>query len=71
MQQQLNNGLDCQKHIKEKLNSKVVDVDIDGIWPENLHGKFDFIVLRHTLEHLLNPAQTLSQKMFNLFTWPF
>jgi 2-polyprenyl-3-methyl-5-hydroxy-6-metoxy-1,4-benzoquinol methylase len=52
---------DCQKHIKEKLNSKVVDVDIDGIWPESLHGKFDFIILRHTLEHLMNPTQTLTQ----------
>lgn len=51
----------CQEHLKKNLNSKVIDIDIDSIWPESLIGKFDFIVLRHTLEHLLNPAQTLSQ----------
>ncbi|MDC3141806.1 class I SAM-dependent methyltransferase, partial [Alphaproteobacteria bacterium] len=50
-----------QDYIKNKLGTKVIDIDITDDWPKSLHGKFDLIILRHTLEHLIDPLKTLKQ----------
>ena len=50
-----------QEYIRTKLKASVLDIDIDDDWPPELHNSFDLIILRHTLEHLLNPLKTLIQ----------
>lgn len=50
-----------QRYIKERLGAEVVDVDINDDWPVELTGKFDLVILRHTLEHLEEPLKVLCQ----------
>jgi SAM-dependent methyltransferase len=49
----------CQDYIRNKLGADVVAAEPDGPWPDDFKGRFDLIILRHTLEHLNEPLQAL------------
>jgi SAM-dependent methyltransferase len=49
----------CRIYIRDRLGATVFDVDLDAPWPEELRGRFDLVILRHTLEHLTEPRQAL------------
>jgi SAM-dependent methyltransferase len=51
----------CQEYIRNSLGAQIVDVSITDDWPSDLHGRFDLVILRHTLEHLEEPLKTLQQ----------
>jgi len=46
-------------HIEQNLHSRAIQKDIEDEWPTNLSGKFDLIILRHTLEHVQDPNKLL------------
>ena len=50
-----------QEYIRTQLGATVLDLDIEDDWPAELQDSFDLIILRHTLEHLLDPLKTLRQ----------
>ena len=50
-----------QEYIRTRLMASVLDIDIEDDWPHELHDSFDLIILRHTLEHLLDPLKALKQ----------
>lgn len=45
----------------EQQNVTVVTRDVDTDWHEQNKGRFDLIVMRHVLEHFLNPIEVLSK----------
>jgi len=47
----------------KKKNIKSISNDVDSNW-EKVNYKFDLIIMRHVLEHLLHPEETLS-KIYN------
>jgi len=50
----------CHKILKDK-NIKLLSNDVDSDWHLGNENKFDFIILRHTLEHLLDPLSVLKK----------
>ena len=52
---------DCCATLQNVINAKLVDVDIDGPWVEQYQNQFDLIVMRHVVEHLLTPVDTLKR----------
>jgi SAM-dependent methyltransferase len=40
---------------------KVVDSDIEGAWTERYKDSFDLLIMRHVLEHVLNPVDALKK----------
>ena len=51
----------CVKNLKEKINAEIVARDIDSSWRKAHSKKFDLIIMRHVLEHLLNPIEAMKQ----------
>lgn len=43
-----------------KNNITIISDDVDSNW-EKINNKFDLIIMRHVVEHLLNPKKTLSK----------
>ncbi len=52
---------ECCRILENDVGAVLVDSDVDGPWLETYKGKFDFIVMRHVVEHLLSPIETLSR----------
>lgn len=52
---------ECRRILSQDVGAVLVDSDVDGPWLENYKGKFDFMVMRHVVEHLLTPIETLSR----------
>ncbi len=50
---------DCRAHLTEALGATVVTDDADTNWQEGREGAFDFVIMRHVLEHLLDPVAAL------------
>lgn len=50
-----------QEYIVNQLGADVVDADINTVWPDSLHDRFDLAIFRHTLEHLEEPLKALRQ----------
>ncbi|MBS1647553.1 MAG: class I SAM-dependent methyltransferase [Bacteroidetes bacterium] len=50
----------CIENIKRN-GINVITNDVDGDWQIHNKEKFDFIVMRHVLEHFLNPADVLKK----------
>lgn len=53
-------SLQAQKKLKEN-HIKLLSSDIDSDWSESLDVKFDLILMRHVLEHFMNPLQVLKK----------
>ncbi len=49
----------CCDTLQTVVNAKLVDTDVDGPWVTDNQGRFDFIVMRHVVEHLLTPVDSL------------
>ena len=51
---------DCCRVLQTEVGAVLVDSDVNGPWLNSYKGKFDFVVMRHVVEHLLSPIDTLS-----------
>ena len=51
----------CIEYIRDILKGNVINVSIESKWPDYCKNKFDLVILRHTLEHLLDPKFVLKQ----------
>lgn len=49
---------ESQKHLQE-MGVHVIGDDVDASWDEAFQGAFDLIVMRHVLEHFLDPKEAL------------
>lgn len=52
---------ECCRILEKEVGAVLVDNDVDGPWTGAYKEKFDFIVMRHVVEHLLSPIETLSR----------
>jgi SAM-dependent methyltransferase len=53
---------DCCKTLQsKKIGAELVTRDFDSKWDERYNNKFDLIILRHVIEHMLNPVETLKK----------
>ncbi|MGZ3867025.1 MAG: class I SAM-dependent methyltransferase [Bacteroidia bacterium] len=50
----------CVKHLTEN-GIKVISTDVDSNWHEASTEKFDVIIMRHVLEHFLDPGDILKK----------
>ncbi len=50
----------CAENLKV-LGVEVVSRDVDSNWDEPHQGKFDLIIMRHVLEHFMNPVAVLKK----------
>jgi len=55
-----------QEYLKKKLSIEVVATDVDSKWYELYPNKFDLIIMRHVLEHFLNPIESLKKTVSTL-----
>ncbi len=55
-----------QEYLMNKLGVEVIDKDIDSSWINDLNKKYDFVILRATLEHLKNPNLVIKQIQLSL-----
>ena len=46
--------------LEKNVGATILDSDIDGHWHINSEGQFDVIILRHVVEHMLDPVKSLS-----------
>ncbi len=53
-------SVQCQK-ILQNNNIQIISNSVDTNWEENYTNKFDIIIMRHVLEHFMNPISVLSK----------
>ena len=53
-------SIDARDILKNNVGATVIDSDIDGDWHYQYEGQIDLIILRHVVEHMLNPIESLS-----------
>ena len=53
-------SLASQKLLKQQ-NINIIADDVDSDWEKTHRGKFDIIIMRHVLEHFLNPLEVLKK----------
>jgi len=51
---------DSRNILENDIGATILDSDLDGDWHINSEGQFDVIILRHVVEHMLDPVKTLS-----------
>jgi SAM-dependent methyltransferase len=51
---------DARYVLEKNVGATILDSDLDGDWHINSEGQFDVIILRHVVEHILDPVKTLS-----------
>ncbi len=61
----IESSLHCQLNLKE-LGITLVHHDVDSDWHLDNKNKFDIIILRHVLEHFLNPFEILKKINYTL-----
>jgi len=49
----------CETLQSKKIGGKLVTRDFESDWYKKYRKKFDLIILRHVIEHMLNPVKTL------------
>lgn len=53
---------ECRKTLEgPDVGAKLIASDLDSDWPVNYRARFDLIVMRHVLEHMISPVETLSK----------
>lgn len=52
---------ECVRILVDEVGANLIDVDVDGPWAERYEGFFDFIVMRHVMEHFLDPVSSLGR----------
>ncbi len=50
---------ECCRSLRDEVGAELLDSDLDGPWVGRNQGRFDFVVLRHVVEHFLAPVDTL------------
>lgn len=51
----------CAAHFTEKIGGELVARDVDTDWQVANQGRFDLVIFRHVLEHLLDPVAVLKK----------
>lgn len=51
----------CQRILTEEVGAVLLGEDLEGQWLSENRGKFDLIIMRHVVEHLLNPVEELKK----------
>lgn len=51
----------CKVLMSEVIGATLVTTDIASDWIEKYQGKFDLIILRHVVEHMLDPVESLQK----------
>lgn len=51
----------CADYLVNKIGAELIDKDVNSDWHIRHTEQFDLIIMRHTLEHLLNPLEVLEQ----------
>lgn len=57
----------CADHFTNQIGGELIARDVDADWQAANQGRFDLIVFRHVLEHLLDPVEVL-QKVHQALT---
>lgn len=52
---------DCRDVLTREVGATLLDSDVDGPWLDNNMEKFELIIMRHVVEHLLSPIETLDR----------
>jgi 2-polyprenyl-3-methyl-5-hydroxy-6-metoxy-1,4-benzoquinol methylase len=50
---------DCCETLQGKVGAKLITIDFDSDWTADYQGHFDLVIMRHVLEHALEPIETL------------
>jgi len=53
-------SLDSHKHLSS-INAKVISGDVDSDWAAGEDQKYDFVIMRHVLEHFLDPVAVMKK----------
>jgi SAM-dependent methyltransferase len=56
----IESSLTCKEELKNRGIHFVSD-DVNSDWEKSFDKKFDFVIMRHTLEHFLNPMRVLEK----------
>ncbi len=51
----------CEILCSDEIDATLITKDFDSDWEEEHRGKFDLIILRHVVEHMLSPVETLKK----------
>ena len=51
----------CADHFTSRIGGELVARDVDSDWQAANQGRFDLIIFRHVLEHLLDPIEVLQK----------
>lgn len=52
---------ECRKILTGEVNARLIDKDVDGPWLNEHKGNFELVIMRHVVEHLLTPIETLAR----------
>lgn len=53
-------SIDARDILENRVGATVIDSDLDGDWHNQYQGEMDLIILRHVVEHMLDPIKSLS-----------
>jgi len=53
---------DSHKHLSS-INAKVISRDVDSDWAADNTHKYDFVIMRHVLEHFLDPVAVMKKSI--------
>jgi len=56
----------CINHLKNDGSIRILTKDVDDSWHLDNHKKYDLIVMRHVLEHFLDPISILKKVTYSL-----
>ena len=51
---------DSHKYLSS-IDAKVISTDVDNDWDKNNEGKYDVVIMRHVLEHFLDPVAVMKK----------
>jgi SAM-dependent methyltransferase len=51
----------CLDHLKDTIGAEIIAPDMDSDWHRSQGGRFDLVVMRHVLEHFLDPRASLEK----------